>query len=164
MPLGSKLTLPRGHNFTLNYLRKTANDSLEPLMGIWPNSTGIVPGWSPTKLVEMLLIGCISRSRGKKINVQNAVFKNHLVRNYKAHGFHIWYIASSTGPLPKLFQLWPWEQNCTAPSVTSVHWIIPGKVQTTSSHELLMGIRPKWTGMVHGWSLRNLFKWFWLVA
>ena len=26
MPLGSKLTPPRGHNFTLNYIRKSSND------------------------------------------------------------------------------------------------------------------------------------------
>ena len=31
--------------------------------------------------------------------------KNLLVWNYKAHSFHIWYIASSRGPLPKLFKL-----------------------------------------------------------
>jgi len=28
MPLGSKLTPPGGHNFTLNYIRKTSNDFL----------------------------------------------------------------------------------------------------------------------------------------
>jgi len=37
--------------------------SLEPLMVIWPNSTGMVPGWFPTKIVQMVLIGYISRSR-----------------------------------------------------------------------------------------------------
>ena len=26
MPLGSKLTLPRGYNFTLNYIRKSSNN------------------------------------------------------------------------------------------------------------------------------------------
>jgi len=41
--------------------------SLEPLMGIWPISTGMVLGWSSTKIVQMVLIGCISRSRGQKI-------------------------------------------------------------------------------------------------
>jgi len=48
-------------------------------MGILPNSTGMVPGWSPTKIVQMVLIGCIIRSRGQKIGVQNAIFKNLLV-------------------------------------------------------------------------------------
>jgi len=34
--------------------------------------------------------------------------KNLHVWNYKAQGFHIWYIASSRGSLPKLFKLCPW--------------------------------------------------------
>ena len=49
--------------------------SIEPLMGIWPNSTGIVPGWSPTKSVQMVLIGCISRSWGQKIGFQKSCLK-----------------------------------------------------------------------------------------
>ena len=89
--------------------------SLEPLMVIWPNSTGMVPGWSPTKIVQMVLIGCICRSRGQKIGFQNAIFKNLLVWNYKAQSFYIWYIASSRGPLPKLFKLCPWGQNWPRP-------------------------------------------------
>jgi len=39
---------------------------LEPLMGILPNSTGIVPKLSSMKNVQMVLIGCISRSQGKE--------------------------------------------------------------------------------------------------
>jgi len=39
----------------------------EPLMGILPNSTERLPAWSSTKIVEMVLIGCISRSRGQYI-------------------------------------------------------------------------------------------------
>jgi len=35
-------------------------------MGIWPNSTGMVPGWTLTKIVQMVLIGCICRSWGQK--------------------------------------------------------------------------------------------------
>jgi len=80
-------------------------------MGTWPNSTGMVPGWSLTKIVQMVLIGCISRSWGQKIGFQDAIFKNLFLRNYKAQCFHIWYIASSRGPLPKLFKLCPWGQN-----------------------------------------------------
>jgi len=74
--------------------------SLKPLMGIWPNSAGMIPGWSPTKIIKMVLIGCISRSRGWKLGFQNAIFKNILVWNYKAQSFHIWCITSSRGPLP----------------------------------------------------------------
>ena len=71
----------------------------------------MIPGWSPIKFVQTIPVGCISRSRGQKIGFQNAIFKNLLVRNYKAQSFHIWYIASSRGPLPNLFKLCPWGQN-----------------------------------------------------
>ena len=62
--------------------------SLEPLMGILPNFTGMIPGWSPIKVVQTVPVGCISRSRGQKIGFQNAIFKNLHVRNYKAQSFH----------------------------------------------------------------------------
>jgi len=75
---------------------------LELLMGIRPNSTGMVSGWSPTEIVHMVLIGWICRSWGKK-KVSKCNFL--LVCNFKAQRFHIWYIASSRGPLPKLFKL-----------------------------------------------------------
>ena len=68
-------------------------------MIIWPNSTRMFPGWSPTKIVQMVLIGCICRSRGQKIGLKIAIFKN-LVWNYKAHSFQNWYIASSRSSLP----------------------------------------------------------------
>jgi len=42
--------------------------SLEPLMGIWPNSTGLVP--DNTKSIQMVLIVCISRSLGQKLGFQ----------------------------------------------------------------------------------------------
>jgi len=93
MPLGSKLTPPWGVTI-LHWIIKGNLQTIpffEPLMGIWLNSTG-VPGWSPTKIVQMVLIGCISRSQGKKR-----------------------FSASSRGPLPKLFKLCPWGQNWTRP-------------------------------------------------
>ena len=71
--------------------------------------------WSPTKVVQMVLIGCICRSRGQKVGFQNAIFKNLLVWNCKAQSFHIWYIASSRGPQPTLFKLCPWGQNWPCP-------------------------------------------------
>jgi len=98
--------------------------TLEPLMVMWPNSTRTVPGWSPTKIDQMVLIGCICRSRSQKVGFQNAIFKNLLVWNYKAYSFHIWYKASSRGPLPKLFKLCPWGQNWPRIGVTILHWII----------------------------------------
>jgi len=73
------------------------------------------PWWSPTKVVQIVPVGCISRSQGQKIGFQNAIFKNLLVWNYKAQGFHIWYIASSRGPLPKFYKLCPWGQNWPHP-------------------------------------------------
>jgi len=80
-----------------------------------PNFTGMISGWSPIKVVQTVPVGCINRSRGQKISFQNAIFKNLLVRNYMAQSFHIWYIASSRGPLPKLFKLCPWGQNWPRP-------------------------------------------------
>jgi len=79
---------------------------------------------SPIKVVQTVPVGCISRSQGKTIGFQNAIFKNLLFRNYKAQSFHIWYIASSKGPLPNLFKLCPWGLNWPCPSVTILHWII----------------------------------------
>jgi len=63
----------------------------------------------------MVAVGCISRSRGQKIGFQNAILKNLLVLNYNAQSFHIWYIASSRGPLPKMFKLCPWGKNWPRP-------------------------------------------------
>jgi len=53
--------------------------NIEPLMEISPNSTAMVPEWSPTKIVQMVLISCINRSRGQKIGCQNATFKHLFV-------------------------------------------------------------------------------------
>jgi len=89
--------------------------SLELLMGSWPSSTGMIPWWSPTKIVEMVLIGYISWSQGQKLGFQNAIFKKLFVWNYKAQSIHTCYIASSRGPLPTLFKLCPWGQNWTLP-------------------------------------------------
>jgi len=61
--------------------------SSEPLIGFWPNFTGMIPGWTPTKVVQIVPVGCINRSQGQKIGFQNAIFKNLLVWNYKAHAF-----------------------------------------------------------------------------
>ena len=67
-------------------------------------------------IVQIVPVGCISRSRGKKKGFQNAILKNILVWNYIAQSFHIWYIASSKGPLPKLLKLSPCGNN----------WLCPG--------------------------------------
>jgi len=63
----------------------------------------------------MVPVGCISRSPGQKLGFQNAIFKNLHVLNYNAQSFHILYIASSRGPLLKLFKLCPLGQNWPRP-------------------------------------------------
>jgi len=93
----------------------TLTSPLKPLIGFWPNFTGMVPGWSPTKVVQMVLIGGISRSWDQKVDFQNAIFKNLLVWNNNAQSFHIWYITSSRGLLLMLFKLCPWGQNWPRP-------------------------------------------------
>jgi len=65
----------------------------KPLIGFWPNFTGMIS----TKFTG-------------KIGFPNAIFKNLLVWKYKAQRFHIWYTASSRSPLLKLFKLCPWGQ------------------------------------------------------
>ena len=45
------------------------------LMGIPPNSTGMIPGWTPIKSVQTFLIGCLSMSRCKKIGSQTVIFE-----------------------------------------------------------------------------------------
>jgi len=46
------------------YKEKFSTSPLELLMEIQQNSTGMVRGWSPTEIVQMVLIRCISRSWG----------------------------------------------------------------------------------------------------
>ena len=46
--------------------------SPEPLMGIKPNLMGMIPGWSPTKIVQMVLICYISRSWRQLIGFQKS--------------------------------------------------------------------------------------------
>ena len=64
--------LPKAPIFLANILLysyilgKTWLTAWKPLKGCRPNSTGMVPGWSPTEFVQMVLIGCIGRSRGQK--------------------------------------------------------------------------------------------------
>jgi len=68
-------------------------------MGIWPNSAEIIPGWG-TKIIQMIMISCISRSKGQKLGFQNAIFKKSSCLKRQGTEFHIWCITSSRGPLP----------------------------------------------------------------
>jgi len=152
--------------------------SIEPLMEVWPNSTGMVPGWSPTKIVKMVLIGCISRSWGHKIGFQNAIFKDLLVyENLKGPElsylvYNIIYRSST-----KVVQIMSLVLKLTPPqghnftlnyirktSNNVFYWTtLMGNVKLTSSLEPLMGIWPNSTRMIPG-PLLKLLKWFWLVA
>ena len=96
----------------------------------WPNFTGMIPRWSLIKVVQTVSVGCINRSLGQKIGFQNAIFKNLLVRNYKAqgpggHNFTLTYIRKTSndifslttnGNLTKLHRNDPWMvlyQSCS---------------------------------------------------
>ena len=46
---------------------------------------------------------------GFHIHIKKEMFKNLLVPNRKGYSFHIWHVASYSGPLPKYFKLWPWS-------------------------------------------------------
>ena len=137
---------------------------LKPLIGFWPNFTEAIPRCSSTKVVQTIPVGCISRSPSHKIGFQNAIFKDLLVWNYKVQSFHIWYIASSRGPLPNLFKLCPWGQN----------WPRPGGHNFTLNYitkffkQLLLNHLWEFVQTKQEWSLGSplptLFKWFWLVA
>jgi len=114
-------------------------------MGIWPNSTGMVPGCSPTKIVQMVLIGCIGILHGQKIGFQNATFKGLFVRNYKAQSFHM---RSSTD----VVQIMPLVLKLTLARGSNFYIeLYNEKLQTTSSLELLMWIWPNSTEMIPGW-------------
>jgi len=113
----------------------------------------MITGWSLTNIVQMVLICCISTSRGQKVGFQNAIFKNLLVWNYKAKSFHIWYIASSRGPLPKLFKLYPWGQNWPDPG--GGHNFTLNDIRKSSNDIFSWIANGNWTnstGMVPGWS------------
>ena len=93
---------------------------LDPPMGIWPNSRGMVPGWSPTKIVQMVLKGCISRSRGQKIGFLDATFKNLFVWNFKAQSFHcdLWTFPQVSDPGPY------WPSCLKVRSIFLIDWLV----------------------------------------
>ena len=58
----------------------------KPPIGFLPNFTGMILGWFSFKVVQMAPVHCTSRSQELKIE-------------------NLWYVASSSGALPKLFKL-----------------------------------------------------------
>ena len=53
------------------------------LAGFWPNLEGMILIWPSFKIVQMVLVHCISRSHKLKIDFQDENFKN-LLWNHKA--------------------------------------------------------------------------------
>ena len=52
---------PSVHNLNTTFPPK-------PLIGFWPNFTGMILGWSSFKVVQMVPVHCISRSQELKID------------------------------------------------------------------------------------------------
>jgi len=95
----------RGHNFTLNYIRKTSHDFLS-----WTDNGNLtkLDRNGPCVVHYQTFSNGFDWSRGQKIGFQNAIFKYLLVWNYTAQSFHIWHITPSRGHLPKVLKLCPW--------------------------------------------------------
>jgi len=124
----------------------------------------MIPVRSSTKFVQTVSVGCISRLRGQKISF-HFFFKNLLVWNYKAQSFHIRYIASSRGPLPKLFKLCPWGQNWPRPRGSQFYIeLYKEKFKRLLLLNCLWDFDQTQQELSLGGPLRKLFKWFWLVA
>ena len=76
----------------------------KPLIGFWPNFTGMILGWSSFKVVQMVPVHCISRSQELKIDFLTKNSKNLLVRNHWTDFNKILQKCSFGDPLPRLFK------------------------------------------------------------
>jgi len=98
------------------YGKLQTTSSLEPLMGIWPNSTEMVPGWSLTEIVQMVLIGCIrSWVQFSKIFLTETTRPRAFIFGIKHH-LEVLYQSCSNDP--------PGVKIDPAPGVTILHWIM----------------------------------------
>ena len=50
----------------------------------------------------------VVRRASSVVRRQQNCFKQHLLWNRYAYGLNIWYVALPNGPLPSLFEWWPW--------------------------------------------------------
>jgi len=89
-------------------------------MGIWPNSAGIIPRWSPTRIIQMVLIGWISRSRGQKLGFQNhlEVLYQYLVDKWRkglnlTNIEHIEHISNCIMFVLTSLHVWYWTVSCS---------------------------------------------------
>ena len=75
--------------------------------------------WTSTKVVQIIALGSKNGPVPGSLVLHRPIqgkTKNLLVWKQKARAFDIWYIASPSGPLPRLFKLLPWGQK----------WLHPG--------------------------------------
>ena len=70
------------------------------------------------------------RPRGQKfyIEIYRETFKNLLLQNHEDESFHIWYMATSRGPLHILLKESPRVKNGPAPVVKGFTFIYLGKL------------------------------------
>ena len=104
----SSCVVRRPSTFLLIFFSDTANWILTILHR---NGPWVVPYQSCSNGFDWLN----KQITGSKQRFQNAILKNLLVWNYKVQSFHMWCIAPSRSPLPKLFKLWSWGQNWPRP-------------------------------------------------
>ena len=60
-------------------------------------------------IVQMVPVRCISRSYRLKIDFHKSFLKPQGLEPC------IWFVGSSSGPLPTLFKLYPWDQKWASP-------------------------------------------------
>ena len=66
-------------------------------MALYQNTSNYGPGVEISPMLWVLRF---------HIEIKKEIFKDLLVPNHKSESFHIWHVASSSGPLPKYFNLW----------------------------------------------------------
>ena len=148
-PSSSSSVCPSVHN-----LQTTSPP--KPLIGIWPNFTGLILGWFSFKVVQMVPVHCMSRSQELKIDFLTKNLKNLLVRNHWTD-FHIILQKCSFGdPLPRLFKPFGFvkKHGRQGAGLTSLY------IYIENFKNLL--VRNHWTDL-HWFPLPRLFKPFGFV-
>ena len=98
--------------------------SPKPLIGLWPNFTGMILGWSSFKVAQMVPVHCTSRSQELKIDFLTENLKNLLVRNHWTDFNIIFRQTCSFGdPLQRLFKpfLFVKKQGCQGAGLISLY-------------------------------------------
>ena len=136
-------------------------------MGLWPNFTGMILGWSSFKFVQMVPVHCISRSQELKIDFLIKNLKNLLVRNHWTDFNIILQKCSFGDPLPRLFKPFGFIY-CTKTMVTRGRGLFSLFIYIENFKNLL--VRNHWTDFniilqecSFGDPLQSLFKPFGFV-